>query len=80
MAILEGDIASVADDVHVDLDQLLSQASSRPVLHRFGRREAETHDLYAAPIIQKPHSWEYYEWSAQLRRRNHGKLPLNYGA
>ena len=30
-------------------------------------------------IIQKPHSWEYYEWGAQLRRRNHGNLPVDYG-
>ena len=36
---LEDEIATVADDLRADLDQLLLQARQRPVLDRFGRRQ-----------------------------------------
>jgi len=36
---LEDEIATVADDLRADLDQLLLQARQRPVLDRLGRRQ-----------------------------------------
>ena len=36
---LEGDIASMADDLRADLNQLFLQARQRPVLDRLRRRQ-----------------------------------------
>lgn len=36
---LEGDIASVADDLRAELDQLLVEARERPAFDRLGHRQ-----------------------------------------
>jgi hypothetical protein len=54
---LEGDIASMADDLRADLNQLFLQARQRPVLDRLRRRQRpqEVAEIVGQGMKLEPH-------------------------